>query len=118
MVGSLRYICNSRPDIAFGVGWISRFMESPKQSHLIAVKKLLRYLRGTLNYGIMYPTELKKCKKGLMVFLMLIGVETNQIGRALHDISSSLVLLPLVGVPKSKRIEDGIRRNEAKADNG
>ncbi|XP_019432436.1 PREDICTED: uncharacterized protein LOC109339451 [Lupinus angustifolius] len=39
MVGSLRYICNSRPDIAFGVGWISRFMESPKQSHLIAVKK-------------------------------------------------------------------------------
>ncbi|XP_019431392.1 PREDICTED: uncharacterized protein LOC109338575 [Lupinus angustifolius] len=57
MIGSFRYVCNSRPGIAYGVGLVSIFMESPKQSHLCAVKRLLRYLRGTIGYGIMYPTN-------------------------------------------------------------
>ncbi|XP_019431814.1 PREDICTED: uncharacterized protein LOC109338918 [Lupinus angustifolius] len=58
MVGSLRYICNSRPNIAYGVGFISRFVENPKQSHLLAVKRMLRYLKGTIGYGILYPTNM------------------------------------------------------------
>ncbi|CAL0306597.1 unnamed protein product [Lupinus luteus] len=57
MIGSLRYVCNSRPDLAYGVGLVSRYMESPKQSHMSAVKRIFRYLKGTLGHGIMYPTN-------------------------------------------------------------
>nr|KYP32045.1 Retrovirus-related Pol polyprotein from transposon TNT 1-94 [Cajanus cajan] len=57
MVGSLRYVCNTRPDIAYGVGLVSRYMETPKQSHLLAVKRLLRYVKGTIGYGLMFPNK-------------------------------------------------------------
>lgn len=55
IVGSLRYLCNSRPDIAFGVGLISRFMDDPKVAHMVAAKRVLRYLRGTADYGLLFP---------------------------------------------------------------
>lgn len=51
IVGSLRYLVHTRPDIAYAVGFVSRFMESPKDDHLAAVKHILRYIAGTLNYG-------------------------------------------------------------------
>jgi hypothetical protein len=54
MVGSLRYACNSRPDICHSVGIVSRFMQSPKLSHMQAVKRILRYLQGTVDYGVLY----------------------------------------------------------------
>src|ERR1044072_6362112 len=50
LVGCLRFICHSRPEIAYGVGLVSRFMANPKQSHLIAAKRILRYIKGTLSY--------------------------------------------------------------------
>ncbi|XP_014506331.1 uncharacterized protein LOC106766087 [Vigna radiata var. radiata] len=53
MVGSLRYLCNTRPDICYSVGLISRFMHNPRVSHLNAVKRILRYLKGTYKYGIL-----------------------------------------------------------------
>jgi hypothetical protein len=52
LVGSLRYLVHTRPDIAFAVGYVSRFMEKPRQEHLVAVKHLLRYIAGTVDYGI------------------------------------------------------------------
>ena len=54
LVGSLRYLVHTRPDIAFAVGYVSRFMEEPRQEHLVAVKHLLRYIAGTVDYGIVY----------------------------------------------------------------
>lgn len=60
MVGSLRYVCHTRPEIAHSVGIVSRFMSSPKFSHLAAAKRILRYLRGTLEYGIMFPHQGKR----------------------------------------------------------
>jgi len=45
----------TRPDLAFAVGYVSRFMEDPREDHLTAVKHLLRYVAGTLDYGIVYP---------------------------------------------------------------
>jgi len=47
IVGSLRYLCHTRPDIAYGVGLISRYMVKPTTSHLIAAKRILRYVKGT-----------------------------------------------------------------------
>lgn len=54
MVGSLMYLAATRPDIMYGVSLISRFMESPKDSHWQAEKRIMRYVCGTKNYGIRY----------------------------------------------------------------
>ena len=53
----MRYLCNTRPDLAFSVGIASRFMERPKVSHLAAVKRILRYVKGTLGCGILFPAS-------------------------------------------------------------
>jgi hypothetical protein len=58
MIGSLRYLCNSRPDICYSVSVISKFMNSPKKSHMIAAKRILRYVKGTMKYGLLFPTGL------------------------------------------------------------
>nr|ABD28383.1 Peptidase S8 and S53, subtilisin, kexin, sedolisin; Integrase, catalytic region; Zinc finger, CCHC-type; Peptidase aspartic, catalytic, putative [Medicago truncatula] len=55
IVGSLRYLCNSRPDICYSVSVISKFMHDPKKSHLIAAKRLLRYIKGTMDLGLLFP---------------------------------------------------------------
>jgi len=54
VVGCLRYLLHSRPDLAFSVGIASRFMEKPTVMHLKAVKQIIRYIQGSLNYGLMY----------------------------------------------------------------
>lgn len=66
IVGCLRYICNSRPDIAYSVGLISRFMDDPKSSHLVAAKRILRYLKGTSDYGLLFPATSGKSREKLM----------------------------------------------------
>ncbi|CAJ2635289.1 unnamed protein product [Trifolium pratense] len=68
MVGSLRYLCNSRPDLAFAVGAVSRFVNSPKKSHMIAVKKIMRYVKGTMDYGILLPNTLSNAVNRLEGF--------------------------------------------------
>lgn len=55
IVGTLRYICNTRPNISFGVGLISRFMHDLRQSHLTTTKHILRYLKGTADHGLYFP---------------------------------------------------------------
>ncbi|XP_066392351.1 secreted RxLR effector protein 161-like [Miscanthus floridulus] len=54
LIGSLRYLVNTRPDIAFIVGYMSQFMEWPMMEHLQAVKRILCYMAGTLDYGLHY----------------------------------------------------------------
>jgi len=60
IVGSLRYICNSRPYICFVVSIISKFMNDPRKSHLTAAKRILRYVKGTLKFGLLFPTANKE----------------------------------------------------------
>ncbi|XP_071729159.1 secreted RxLR effector protein 161-like [Rutidosis leptorrhynchoides] len=55
MIGSLLYLTTSRPDIMFGVCLRARFQENPKKSHVEAVKRILRYLKGTMHLGLWYP---------------------------------------------------------------
>ena len=52
MIGSLLYLTTSRLDIAFNVGVCARFQVAPKESHLTAVKRIIRYINGTSDYGI------------------------------------------------------------------
>nr|CAB3451780.1 unnamed protein product [Digitaria exilis] len=54
LVGSLRYLVHTRPDIAFAVGYVSQFLEKPTTEHLSAVKHILRYIAGTPHYGLCY----------------------------------------------------------------
>ncbi|GAU41423.1 hypothetical protein TSUD_26030 [Trifolium subterraneum] len=54
MIGSLLYLTASRPDIVFAVGLCARFQTSPKESHLIAVKRIFRYLVGNPDVGLWY----------------------------------------------------------------
>jgi hypothetical protein len=51
------YMLATRPDMAFSVCLAARYMERPIEMHLVALKRILRYLKGTLNLGILY-----KCK--------------------------------------------------------
>ncbi|KAI3692782.1 hypothetical protein L6452_32605 [Arctium lappa] len=57
MIGSLMYLTASRPDIMFPVCLCARFQVKPKQSHLQAVKRIFRYLRGQPRLGLWYPYE-------------------------------------------------------------
>jgi hypothetical protein len=54
LVGCLRYLVHTRPDIAFTIGYVSRFMERPTTEHLNAVKRVLHYIAGTLNFSCHY----------------------------------------------------------------
>ncbi|KAL8157704.1 hypothetical protein AgCh_002416 [Apium graveolens] len=54
MVGGLRHRVHTRPDIAYVVGIVSRYMERPTELHLNAVKRICHYVKGTLHYGLVY----------------------------------------------------------------
>ena len=54
LIGSLRYLTATRPDILYAVGLVSRYMETPRNSHWLAAKRILRYVQGTRNYGLLY----------------------------------------------------------------
>ncbi|GJW19081.1 hypothetical protein Tco_0026517 [Tanacetum coccineum] len=57
MIGSLMYLTSSRPDIMFGVRACARFQVTPKVSHLHAVKRVFRYLKGQPKLGLWYPKD-------------------------------------------------------------
>ncbi|KAJ9538151.1 hypothetical protein OSB04_030884, partial [Centaurea solstitialis] len=57
IIGSLLYLTASRPDIVFSTGVCARFQCDPRDSHLSAVKRILRYLKGTPDFGLWYPKD-------------------------------------------------------------
>lgn len=57
LVGKLIYLAHTRPDIAYVVSVVSQFMHNPKDSHLQAVYRLLRYLKSTPGKGILYKNH-------------------------------------------------------------
>nr|GEU68009.1 uncharacterized mitochondrial protein AtMg00810-like [Tanacetum cinerariifolium] len=57
MIGSLMYLTSSRPDIMSAVSAYARFEVTPKASHLHAVKRIFRYLKGKPHLGLWYPKD-------------------------------------------------------------
>ena len=53
MIGKLQYVVHSRFDIAL-VGIVARFSTNPKENHMMVVKIIMRYLKGTKEYGLYY----------------------------------------------------------------
>ena len=54
IVGSLMYLSATRPDMMYAISLISRFMEQPTELHLNVAKRVLRYLKGTMSFGLFY----------------------------------------------------------------
>ncbi|GJV69872.1 retrovirus-related pol polyprotein from transposon TNT 1-94 [Tanacetum coccineum] len=57
MIGSLMYLTASRPDLVFAVCMCARYQSRPTKKHLEAVKRVFRYLQGTINMGLWYPKD-------------------------------------------------------------
>ncbi|CAA7039007.1 unnamed protein product [Microthlaspi erraticum] len=66
LVGCLRYLLHTRPDLSYCVGVLSRYMQNPKESHGAAMKQCLRYLRGTTTLGLVF-------KKSSSAAMKLVG---------------------------------------------
>ena len=59
MIGSLMYLNNMRLDICFAVNTLSQFLMDPRHVHLMVAKHAVRYLKGTVDYGIKYEVNQK-----------------------------------------------------------
>ena len=58
MIESLLYLTASRPDIMFATRLCAHFQSNPRESHLNAIKRIFKYLSGTLHLGLWYPRSL------------------------------------------------------------
>ncbi|GKB80073.1 ribonuclease H-like domain, reverse transcriptase, RNA-dependent DNA polymerase [Tanacetum coccineum] len=54
LIGCLRYLLHTRPDLSYSIGLLSRFMQEPREQHMKAIRQVLRYVKGTKDYGITY----------------------------------------------------------------
>lgn len=70
-------MCNSRLNLSFSVGLISRFMGRPKKSHMLAAKRLLRYVKGTAAFGILFPIGRQKVDEGSLELVGFTEKETS-----------------------------------------
>nr|GFC20008.1 copia protein [Tanacetum cinerariifolium] len=57
MIGTLLYLTASRPDLQFGICMCARYQARPTEKHVHAVKRIFRYLRGTVHWGLRYPKD-------------------------------------------------------------
>ncbi|GKE57552.1 hypothetical protein Tco_1496737 [Tanacetum coccineum] len=57
MIGTLLYLTASRPDLQFAICMCARYQARPTEKHLNAVKRIFRYLKGTVNRGLWYPKD-------------------------------------------------------------
>jgi hypothetical protein len=68
LVGGLIYLTTTRPDITFVVGMLSRFLNCPRETHWNATKRVLRYIKGTSQFGIVLEKNdnfmLIRCRLG------------------------------------------------------
>ena len=94
MIGCLLYLTTSRPDITFSVGVCARYQACPKESHLIAFKRIIRYIASTLELGLWYPFD---THSNVDCTLMLIGLEMWMIGKTLQVVVSILEIAWLLG---------------------
>ena len=81
LIGSLRYLTHTRPDLLYSIGILSRYMEKPSKEHLNAVKHVIRYVKGTADYGLLY-------KKGESNS-QLIGYSDSDFARDVGDRKST-----------------------------
>ena len=57
MIGSLLYLTASRPDISYSVGVCARYQANPKESHMTALKRIIKYVKTTVDFGVWYNKD-------------------------------------------------------------
>ncbi|KAL6978358.1 hypothetical protein U1Q18_052642 [Sarracenia purpurea var. burkii] len=57
MTGSLLYLTATRPDLSFSISMCARFQSSPKESHPSVVKRIIQYVKRTIDIGMWYPND-------------------------------------------------------------
>ena len=57
MIGSLLYLIASKPDISYSVGVCARYQANPKESHMIALKRIIKYVKTTTDFGVWYSKD-------------------------------------------------------------
>jgi len=78
IIGRLRYLVNTRPDLTYAVGVVSRHMEAPSKEHWTAVKRILRYLKGTVRFGCKY-------QRGYELKTLLLGFSDSDFAGDVED---------------------------------
>ncbi|GJS92063.1 hypothetical protein Tco_0774699 [Tanacetum coccineum] len=78
MVGTLMYLIASRPDLTFAVYMCARYQAKPIKKHLHAVKRIFKYLRGTVNKGLWYPKDSSIALKNRQLMQTLITIAVFQ----------------------------------------
>ena len=58
MIGSLLYLTASRPDISYSVGVCARYQANLKESHMIALKRIIKYIKTTTDFGVLYNKDI------------------------------------------------------------
>ena len=77
MIGSLLYLTASRPDICYSVGVCARYQANPKESHVKAVKRIIKYISGTSDYGINYTFDTNCEIAGYLRWRLLCGEQLS-----------------------------------------
>jgi hypothetical protein len=80
IIGSLMYLTNTRPDICFVVNTLSQYLVEPIHVHLVAAKHVMRYLKGTLDFGLSYNRDHD---------FRLIGYTNSNWARSVYDRKST-----------------------------
>ena len=57
MIDSLLYLTTSRPDISYSVGVCARYQANPKESHMITLKRVIKYVKTTANFGVWHNKD-------------------------------------------------------------
>ena len=57
IIGSLLYVITSRPNISYSVGVCARYQANPKESHMIALKRIIKYVKTTADFGVLYRMD-------------------------------------------------------------
>ena len=96
IIGSLRFLCNSRLDISYGVGLLSRFMGNPRALHMTAAKHILRYIKGTHDFGLLFPIGNDQNRSCIEAYS-----DSNQCGDKVERKSTSRYLFKYLDAPIS-----------------
>jgi len=74
LVGALQYLTFTRPDISYAVQQVYLYMHDPKEEHMHALKCILRYIQGTIDFGLhLYKSNINK----LLSYQMQVGVDVQ-----------------------------------------
>jgi hypothetical protein len=90
LIGSLRYLLHTRPELTYSGCYLSRFMEGPKQEHLDAVKWVLHYVAETVDYGLLYP-------RGKSGSFRILGYSDSDMAGDIDDIRSTSGVMFFLG---------------------